>query len=311
MRADRRWVGTGFIGLAPWTWFAVRDLGWFFDLVAIGLPVLVALAAVGLAVWGAVRHRPLSAVGVVSCLLAGALAVVGPWRAESLPPPARGFRIVLANVSSDNPTVDRAAADALAQDGDLVLLIEAGRGRWTPPSEYPTVLRPTYSNQVFLSRFPARLLDRPQGWPKRLRAHRLEVDAPTGRVVVYVAHLVRPHLGPRRIIGIRGQMRAQRRERDALLASARTETAPVVMAGDFNTSDRSGSYRRITGRLRDAVRTRRTGPTYVAGPWRPLLLRIDYVFVPRDWCTADPARFTLRGSDHRGVVVDIGPCPAL
>ncbi len=128
------------------------------------------------------------------------------------------------------------------------------------------MIRPTYSNQVILSRFPARLLDRPKGWPNDFRAHRLEVDAPSGRVVVYVSHLVRPHLGPRRILRIRRQMTAQRRERDALLASARAETAPVVLAGDFNTSDRSGGYRRLTDRFRDAMRGRRAGPTYVAAP---------------------------------------------
>ena len=311
MRADRRWVGTAVVGLAPWSWFALRDLGWVFDLVAIALPLLFGLAALGCAGYAAVRRRPILAVGVASCLLGGVAAVVGPWRPHSVPPPIRSFRIVTANVSSANPTVDRAAADALAQGGDLVLLIEAGRGRWSPPPEYPTVLRPTYSNQVFLSRFPARLLDRPKGWPKRLRAHRLEVDAPAGRVVVYVTHLVRPHLGPRGIVRIHSQMTAQRRERDALLASARTETAPVILAGDFNTSDRSRGYRRITGRFRDAGRSGPTGPTYVAGPYRTLLLRIDYVFVPRDWCSADPERFVLRGSDHRGVAVDVGPCPAL
>jgi endonuclease/exonuclease/phosphatase family metal-dependent hydrolase len=192
-----------------------------------------------------------------------------------------------------------------------VLLIEAGRGRWTPPAEYTSVIRPTYSNQVILSRFPARLLDKPPGWPNDFRAHRLEVDTPSGRVVVYLAHLVRPHLGPRRIIKIRRQMRSQRREREALLASARTETAPVVLTGDFNTSDRSSGYRKITDRFRDAMRSRRAGPTYVAALWRPLLLRIDHVFVPRDWCSAAPSRFALHGSDHRGVAVDVGPCPVL
>jgi endonuclease/exonuclease/phosphatase (EEP) superfamily protein YafD len=202
-------------------------------------------------------------------------------------------------------------ADALAQRGDLVLLIEAGKGRLTPSAEYPTVIRPEYSSQVILSRFPARLLDRPTGWPKDFRAHRLEVDAPSGRLIVYLAHLVRPHLGPSRILKIRKQMRAQRRERDSLLTAALAETAPVVLAGDFNTSDRSRGYRRLTGRFRDAMRAKRAGPTYVAALWRPFLLRIDHVFVPRDWCAGAPERFTLHGSDHRGVAVDVGPCPVL
>ena len=59
------------------------------------------------------------------------------------------------------------------------------------------------------------------------------------------------------------------------------------------------------------MRSRWAGPTYAALVWRPLLLRIDHVFVPRDWCSAAPERFAVRGSDHQGVAVDVGPCPAL
>jgi len=131
----RRWLVAAAAALAPWTWFAVRDLGFVFDLAATGLPVFFALAALGLGVFGAVRKRSELAVGVASCLLAGGLAVVGPWRQQSVPPPVGGLRIVSANVSSSNHTLDRAVADAVAQQGDLVMLIEAGRSRRTPSPE--------------------------------------------------------------------------------------------------------------------------------------------------------------------------------
>jgi endonuclease/exonuclease/phosphatase (EEP) superfamily protein YafD len=311
MRAKRLWVAAAVAALAPWMWFVVRDRTSVLDVVATGLPLIFPAVGLGIGLYGAVRKRRLLVVGVVSWLLAGAVAVVGPWRPQSVPPPVRGFRVVEANVNSKNPTIGRAVADALAQGGDLVLLIEAGKGRWTPPPEYTTVIRPQYSAQVILSRFPARLLEKPSGWPKDFRAHRLEVDAPAGRVVVYLAHLKRPHLGPRRILGIRGQLQAQRREREALLRSARAEDVPVVVAGDFNTSDRSRPYRRITSRFRDAMRAGGGGPTYVKTVWRPFLLRIDHIFVPRDWCSARAERFTLHGSDHRGLAVDVGPCPTL
>lgn len=297
--------------MAPWAWFAVRDLGWVLDVVADGLPVLFGLAAAGMAGFATARRRPLMAVAVTSCLVAGSVAVVGPWRPQSIPPPVRGWRIVMANVSSDNATVDRAVADAVAQRGDLVLLLEAGQDVPPPPPGYSAVGLPGYSNQLVLSRFPARLLDRPDDWPRRLRAHRLEVDAPSGRLVVYLAHLVRPQFGPRALLRLPRQMTTHRREREALLASARRETAPVVLVGDFNSSDRGQGYRRVTGRFRDAMRSRWAGPTYAARLWRPFLLRIDHVFVPRDWCSAEPERFTVHGSDHRGVAVDVGPCPAL
>jgi endonuclease/exonuclease/phosphatase (EEP) superfamily protein YafD len=309
MRAKRQWVGAGVVALLPWTWFAVRNLSLLLDLVATGLPVLCTVGALGIGVYAAVRKRRLLFIAAASWLLVGTVAVVGPWRPESVPPPVLGFRIVSANVNSKNRTIDRAIADALAQHGDLVLLIEAGKGRLAPPPEYSTVIRPEYSSQVILSRFPVRLLDKPPDWPNDFRAHRLEVDAPTGRIIVYLAHLKRPHLGPGRIIRARSQLEGQRREREALLKSARAEGLPVVVAGDFNTSDRSRPYRRITGRFRDAMRARWSGPTYVAAVWRPFLLRIDHIFIPRDWCSTRSDRFTLHGSDHRGVAVNIGPCP--
>jgi endonuclease/exonuclease/phosphatase (EEP) superfamily protein YafD len=311
MRGNRRWVAAGVAALVPWMWFVVRDRTLLLDVVGTGLPLLFPAVALGIGVYAAVRKRRLLVVGVVSWLLAGAVAVVGPWRPQPVPPPVQGFRVVAANVNSRNPTIGRAAADALAQGGDLVLLIEAGKGQWTPPPDYTTVIRPQYSAQVILSRFPARLLDKPPNWPNDFRAHRLEVDAPFGRIVVYLAHLKRPHLGPRRILRIRSQLQAQHREREALLRSARAETVPVVLVGDFNTSDRSRPYRRISGRFRDAMRTGWSGPTYVKPMWRPFLLRIDHIFVPRNWCSARAERFTLHGSDHRGLAVDVGPCPVL
>ena len=311
MRAKRQGVGAAVVALAPWAWFGIRNLSALFDLVATGIPVLTVAVAAAIGAYAAVTKRRLLVIGVVSWLVAGTVAVVGPWRPESMPPPVQGFRIVSANVNSKNPTIERAVADALAQDADLVLLIEAGKGKWTPPAEYPTVIRPTYSSQVILSRLPVRLLDKPQEWPNDFRAHRLEVDSPSGRVVVYLAHLKRPHLGPGRILKIRGQLAAQRREREALLASARHETAPVVIAGDFNTPDRSRGYRRITGRFRDAMRSRWAGPTYTGTLWKPFLLRIDHVFVPKDWCSARAVHFTLHGSDHQGLAVDVGRCPVL
>ena len=309
MRAEREWVAAGVVALVPWTWFVVRNRTLLLDVVATGLPLLFPAVALGIGVYAALRRRRLLIVGVASWLVAGAVAVVGPWRPQPVPAPVQSFRVVEANVNSRNPTIGRAVADALARGGDLVLLIEAGKGRWTPPPEYTTVIRPRYSAQVILSRFPARLLDKPAGWPKDFRAHRLEVDAPTGRIVVYLAHLKRPHLGPRRILGIRSQLQAQRRERESLLRSARAEDVPVVVAGDFNISDRSRPYRRITSRFRDATRTGWGGPTYVKTSWRPFLLRIDHIFVPHNWCSARAERFALQGSDHRGLAVDVGPCP--
>ena len=95
---------------------------------------------------------------------------------------------------------------------------------------------------------------------------------------------------------------------DALLAAIDTETRPVVVAGDFNTSDRVLSYRSWTPHspMRCARDPREPPPTRAAGG--PLMLRIDHVFVTRSWCAAEAGTFTPAGSDHLGVEVSVGPC---
>jgi endonuclease/exonuclease/phosphatase family metal-dependent hydrolase len=84
---------------------------------------------------------------------------------------------------------------------------------------------------------------------------------------------------------------------------------PVVVAGDFNVSDRTVAYRRLVAQRRDAMRASFAGSTYVSFPWNLLALRIDHVTIDRSWCAAKPGRFHPPGSDHRGVEVTIGPCP--
>ncbi len=83
------------------------------------------------------------------------------------------------------------------------------------------------------------------------------------------------------------------------------------MMGDLNMSDRTLSYRILDGSLRDAMRT--SGwprSTYHGEIWPIFLLRIDHLFIPKDWCGG--GRRHLRGARlrprrDRGIV---GPCPA-
>jgi endonuclease/exonuclease/phosphatase family metal-dependent hydrolase len=95
-----------------------------------------------------------------------------------------------------------------------------------------------------------------------------------------------------------------------LLRAAEAERLPVVLAGDFNMSDRYTSYRKIDAVLRDAMRARYAGSTYERGLWGLFQLRIDHVFTSPSWCGADPFTFTVPGSDHEGLSVELGRCPA-
>ena len=94
-----------------------------------------------------------------------------------------------------------------------------------------------------------------------------------------------------------------------LSRAAEREADPVVIAGDFNMSDRQLGYRRMTSVFRDATRTGWAADTYDHAVWRLLFMRIDYVFVEQDWCAAAAERFTVPGSDHQAVATTVGPCP--
>ena len=93
---------------------------------------------------------------------------------------------------------------------------------------------------------------------------------------------------------------------ERLVAAAQAESLPVVLAGDFNMSDRSASYRELGGAFRDAIRTSFADTTYDDGLWMLLQLRIDYIFVSRSLCARSATTFTVPGSDHDGLEVEIG-----
>jgi hypothetical protein len=82
-----------------------------------------------------------------------------------------------------------------------------------------------------------------------------------------------------------------------------------VMTGDFGISDRSVSYRDLQGAFRDALRSGADAEsTLRSAIWRPLLLRVDYVFTSRAWCAAGAGTFGLDGAANAGVTAAVGPC---
>lgn len=299
-----RWAAAA---VAPWLWFPLRDAGSAADAVASILPVAVAAGAAAFAVAAVRRRRPAWAGAAVSWAAMGAVAVVGPWlpAAGPAPAPESAMRVVVANMRHGSHSLRTGLRDVLAEDGDIVSLVEAGpRAEGILQGSYPHVLRAPGTGLAVLSRHPVRRLARPEPFPER--GERWEVDAPAGRVVLYTVHLLRPHVGR----GLFGDLRVQRREVDALLAAAHRERSPVLIVGDINASDRSRNYRRLAQGARDAMRAGVGGPTYVRPRHRPQLLRIDHLFVPHSWCAASGHRFGISGSDHRGVTARVGPCPA-
>ena len=150
------------------------------------------------------------------------------------------------------------------------------------------------------ARWPLALMPA-QGLP-RSRILRIRVDAPDAPFVLYVAHALNP-------LHDYSTFADQRAFARAIVAATAREQLPVVVAGDFNTSDRASSERIYDGPLRDAMRSSTfAASTYFGGWWPLLFLRIDHVWTTPGWCAADPSTFALPGSDHHGLQVSVGPC---
>ena len=303
----RRPGGPALVAAAlPWSWFVVRDRASLLDVVATGLPVVVAGLAAVAVLAAAVFRRATPLVAAVSLLGMGAVTVLGPWMPAGGGPPATPLRVVAANAFDFNAFSGEAATDIRAQDADVVVMVEGA-------STIGDRLRGDYrfseaagvADHLVLSRFPVRFLSGLPDAPADGRVSRWEVTAPAGRVVLYGVHLRRPEP---RDGAVRAPLLEQRLMIGALLRAVEQETAPVLVVGDFNFSDRTWAYRRLADRLRDAGRATWAGPTYIRTRYRPFLLRIDHLFVAPEWCAARSGRFRITGSDHRGVVADVGPC---
>ena len=217
------------------------------------------------------------------------------------------MRIAVANVLDHNPHADDVVADILDADADIVVV---------PESTFSIHVRLSafYDHAIRVQLYDAALgvysasRWRPRGVPGLLdesRQQRLEIDGPDGRFVLWAVHLPKPWF-----VSSGYQMRpgGHARKLDAFIDRFDSETLPVVVAGDTNLTDRGRGYRKLTDRFDDALRGIWGGPTAAKSYLRPLLLRIDHILIPEDWCADGGDRFDLTGSDHRGVRARVGPC---
>jgi endonuclease/exonuclease/phosphatase (EEP) superfamily protein YafD len=298
-----RWVITAAGAALPWTWLALRELGGRVEAVAVALPLVLLVALVALLVVAAVRREVRVLPAALSVAVLGVVTIVGPRMPHTGPPPTSPIRLVSANVYFDNPTPSSAVTAMLAAQADVEVAVE------TSPA-FRTLIEAgdaghPYSavddQLVVRSRYPIAAMTDPPGVPAR-RILRLTVEGPAGPFVLYAVHA----LNPLSESTFANQLDWVERLRTA----AAREELPVVMAGDFNMSDRQLGYRRLTADLRDAITAAGWGhTTYPDAIWALLLLRIDHVFVPTDWCAAHSRIVDVPGSDHDGLEVDVGPCP--
>jgi endonuclease/exonuclease/phosphatase (EEP) superfamily protein YafD len=287
------------VTLLPWSWFLARSTSPVMEPVSVALPGIAGGLTILCLALAAVWSRPYAALAALSFLLVGVVAVAEPRTPQRSAAPDRPFRLVAANVFDENPRPRDAARTILGLEPQVVVAVET-------PEAVRRALADRFPNRSggggelgVYSVWPVEALGPVDGVPPG-SATRVRVLRPGFPFVVYAVHLPNP-------------LRETSFDRhlelvDALRAAALDETQPVVIAGDLNLNDRAEGYRRLHGRLRDAMRTGWASSTYDRGAWILLQLRIDHVFVSEDVCSAGAKVIDLPGSDHRAVRVQLGAC---
>lgn len=307
----RRWVGPLCLALAPWLWFAVRRFGPELDLAAVFFPAAAVAAALVCALAAVLGRRLLYAVPVASFLVCAVVAIWSPRTPHATAAPVDPFVLVSANVFIDNPTPSAAARSLADQQADVLVVVEATQEL----RDALTASLAGYAHATrgearggdlgrldIYSRWPLEPLKRFQDLPKST-ALAVTVDRPAGPFGLVAVHLP----NPLHEISFPDHLAMTQR----LLADAHAGGGPVILAGDFNTSDRTHAYGALTTSTRDAMRTTWPVTTYGSGLFRLLALRIDYVLEPPTWCSAGATTFEIPGSDHLGLSVSLGTCPSL
>jgi endonuclease/exonuclease/phosphatase (EEP) superfamily protein YafD len=303
-------VGVAVFAALPWSWFLVRDAAPLMEVVAVALPVVGVAAVLLMAVSMWTRRGRSFAVIAISTALMVAVSIVLPRLPQQAPDPTESaITVASANVTGDNPLGGEVVETLTNLDADVIVLLEANphalRAVASITEGYPHVEVADelgLSRVMVVSRFPLQRL----ALPNDLSTGRLVevmVAAPEPFTLV-AAHLPRPW---RATSNTQATPEDQQRLIGDLAEHVAGIEGPVVVAGDLNANDRGVGYRTLIrgGRLRDAIRTGWAATTSLK--WWPLLLRIDHVLT-RGMCSADANDVTLPGSDHRGLVVEIGTC---
>lgn len=272
-------------------------------MIAVALPLLgvAALFLSGLA--AVMAGRPRFLIPGISALLVAVVATIGPRLPQGSPRPVDPIRIASANVYSANPIPERAAASVATVDADLLVTVEMGDGFWRDLGARTSDRLPYHESRGELglrSRWPLLMLPTPAGLDPH-RVMRVQVARDPQELIVCVVHAFNPLHDT--------TFADQRAFVQRLLAAVDDESSPTIVVGDLNMSDRTVPYRIMDGAMRDAMRARAWGrTTFDPGWWRLLLLRIDHLFVPPDWCASNAALFDVPGSDHNGVSAEVGSC---
>jgi len=305
------------LGLAAWNimrlvpgdrWLPVR-LGNYFA------PWLLMVAAVATLVAAVGRRRWLTGLVGLSTLLliARFWPVLTPHLSGDLAyatiNSAPRLRVMTFNVHYSNRNAGGIAQLIQDQAPDVIAFQEFTRELGDPlhnqlANVYPYYLPddPRQPRLALMSRYPLTGLP-PGPW----RTQRARLELPAASVVIWNVHAM-PAIS-------RSGWEWQKRGLATLAQEIAAEPGPVVVLGDFNTTDQNENYRLVADHLLDVHRAVGWGfgftfpDTRLYLPGLPRLgpvLRIDHIFVSRHWTPQDIQVIPDgHGSDHLPVIATL------
>lgn len=297
----------------------VRAMGWD------DRPLLIGLAAVSpllfllpypvllVAAVGARRWLAGSAIaGIVLHLLWFGALLPFVHSDRSLPAGAVRVRVLSANLLYSNPRAAELASTVERTSPDLVALQEytnrngSRLAATSALAAYPyRLLDPdgTANGIALFSRFPFR--DAQKVSIAGRKALRAVATTPVGPVTVVVVHTVAP---------VEGSAPDWEDELRAIADLTHGVDGPLILTGDFNATagNRQLAHVADRARVRDVLNATGDGyaMTWPADHRVPPYIRPDHVFAGRGAVPLDGHAVTVPGSDHRGIVADIGLGPA-
>jgi vancomycin resistance protein VanJ len=260
------------------------------------------------------KNRKLSVVLFIPLFLVGVIYAPLFWNCK---PTANAggqkIKVMSYNIWSNNSSMKACAAVILKESPDILLLQEI---RPDQMSALEVELRPEGLNMAFdpgteqaiISRYP---IKGSEVWFWKNRSQKAVLEAPLGPVTVINVHAYK-----------HGWLERHRLMEALLVEEVIPEKGPLILGGDFNTNDRSETYRMIQQHLTNAHAEAGCGfgftfPT-ASKFWSlrllgslprfplPALIRIDHIFYSSHFTTLKS--YTVSdsgGSDHLPVVAEL------
>lgn len=273
--------------------------------------------AAAIAVWRRRWVLTAASLALVAVHIAVTLPAVWPHATPGWASSAPGLRVLVANVKADNPAQQDAAAQLVARDADVMVLVEVTDG-WVrnltgagADERYPyRVLQPDSFSARGAAIYSKRPLDVGPvidlGRGRRAPSAEVQVDGDTS-VTLFAVHLVSPYA--------RSREERWRENFDTLLRTIPTIDGPFVLAGDFNATRWHRFFGRLLGAgLTDAHEQAGKGLTLSWPTDRPKgiippVMRLDHALMNDRVTARSVGDIAIPGSDHKGFVVELAVRP--